>query len=95
MLRSVAIPVGVGKTFLPTTLDHIACRRKVSVHFERVDRLHRRLKARALINGSYDAELRKLIGVDLLDLRWPMLWQQGGPRELATIATRPGMSRTW
>jgi DNA replication protein DnaC len=30
-------PVGVGKTFLATALGHIACRRRISVHFERAD----------------------------------------------------------
>ena len=58
-------PVGVGKTFLATALGHIACRRRVSVHFERSDRLHKRLKA-ARLDASYDQEMRKLIGVDLL-----------------------------
>lgn len=58
-------PVGVGKTFLATALGHIACRRRISVHFERADRLHKRLKATRL-DASYDAEIRKLIGVDLL-----------------------------
>ncbi len=58
-------PVGVGKTFLATALGHIACRRRISVHFERGDRLHKRLKA-ARLDASYDAEMRKLIGVDLL-----------------------------
>ena len=58
-------PVGVGKTFLATSLGHIACRRRVTVHFERADRLHKRLKA-ARLDASYDTELRKLIGVDLL-----------------------------
>ncbi len=58
-------PVGVGKTFLATALGHIACRRRISVHFERADRLHKRLKA-ARLDASYDAEMRKLIGVDLL-----------------------------
>ena len=36
-------PVGVGKTFLATALGHIACRRRVTVHFERADRLLKRL----------------------------------------------------
>lgn len=58
-------PVGVGKTFLATALGHIACRRRISVHFERADRMHKRLKA-AHLDASYDAEMRKLIGVDLL-----------------------------
>ena len=34
-------PVGVGKTFLATALGHIACRRRVGVHFEQADRLHK------------------------------------------------------
>jgi DNA replication protein DnaC len=58
-------PVGVEKTFLATSLGHIACRRRVSVHFERADRLLKRLKA-ARLDASYDAEVRKLIGVELL-----------------------------
>jgi DNA replication protein DnaC len=58
-------PVGVGKTFLATALGHIACRRRIGVHFERADRLHKRLKASRL-DASYDQEMRKLIGVDLL-----------------------------
>jgi len=58
-------PVGVGKTFLATALGHIACRRRIGVHFERADKLHKRLKA-ARLDASYDAEMRKLIGVDLL-----------------------------
>ena len=41
-------PVGVGKTFLASALGHIACRRRFSVHFERADRLHKRLKATRL-----------------------------------------------
>jgi hypothetical protein len=48
-----------------TALGHIACRRHVSVHFERADRLHKRLKA-CRLDGTYEAEMRKLIGVDLL-----------------------------
>jgi len=58
-------PVGVGKTFMATALGHIACRRRISVHFERADKLHKRLKA-ARLDASYDQEMRKLIGVDLL-----------------------------
>src|ERR1700678_4119721 len=58
-------PVGVGKTFLATALGHIACRRRITVHFERADKLHKRLKA-ARLDASYDQEMRKLIGVDLL-----------------------------
>ena len=58
-------PVGVGKTFLATALGHIACRRRYRVHFERADELLERLKA-ARLDGSVEAELRKLIAVDLL-----------------------------
>jgi len=60
-------PVGVGKTFLASALGHIACRRRFSVHFERADRLHRRLKATRL-DASHEAEMRKLTRVDLLVL---------------------------
>ena len=41
-------PVGVGKTFLATALGHIACRRRIRVHFERADKMHKRLKAARL-----------------------------------------------
>lgn len=58
-------PVGVGKTFLATALGHIACRRRMSVHFERADKMHKRLKA-ARLDASFEAEMRKLVGVDLL-----------------------------
>jgi DNA replication protein DnaC len=60
-------PVGVGKTFLATALGHIAVRRRLSVHFERADRLHKRLAA-ARLDNSHDAEIRKLLRVDLLIL---------------------------
>jgi DNA replication protein DnaC len=58
-------PVGVGKTFLATALGHIACRKRVSVHFERSDRMLKRFRV-ARLDASYEAEMRKLIGVDLL-----------------------------
>lgn len=60
-------PVGVGKTFLATALGHAAVRRRYSVHFERTDTLLKRLKASRLDN-SHDAEVRKLLRVDLLIL---------------------------
>ena len=60
-------PVGVGKTFLATALGHIACRRRIGVHFERADKLHKRLRA-ARLDASYEVEMRKLIGVELLIL---------------------------
>jgi DNA replication protein DnaC len=65
MLQSVAVPVGVGKTFLATALGHAAVRRRFTVRFERGDRLLKRLRASRLDN-SHDAELHKLIRVDLL-----------------------------
>jgi DNA replication protein DnaC len=58
-------PVGVGKTFLATALGHAGIRRRFSVHFERCDRLLKRLRASRLDN-SHDAEMRKLLRVDLL-----------------------------
>jgi DNA replication protein DnaC len=58
-------PVGVGKTFLATALGHAAVRRRFSVHFERGDRMLKRLRASRLDN-SHDAEMRKLLRVDLL-----------------------------
>jgi DNA replication protein DnaC len=58
-------PVGVGKTFLATTLGHIAVRRGRSAHFERADVMLKRLKATRLDN-SHDAEVRKLLRVDVL-----------------------------
>jgi DNA replication protein DnaC len=58
-------PVGVGKTFLATALGHAAIRRRYSVHFERCDRLLKRLRASRLDN-SHEAEMRKLLRVDLL-----------------------------
>ncbi len=53
------------KTFLATALGHAAVRRRYSVHFERCDRMLRRLRASRLDN-SHDAEVRKLLRVDLL-----------------------------
>jgi DNA replication protein DnaC len=58
-------PVGVGKTFLATALGHIACRRRYRVHFERADKMFKRLKA-ARLDKSAEAEMRKLVSVDLL-----------------------------
>jgi DNA replication protein DnaC len=58
-------PVGVGKTFLVTALGHIAVRRKRSVHFERADHLFKRLRI-ARLDNSHDAEIRKLLRVDVL-----------------------------
>ena len=58
-------PVGVGKTFLATALGHAAVRRRHSVHFERCDRMLKRLRASRLDN-SPEVEIRKLLRVDLL-----------------------------
>ena len=58
-------PVGVGKTFLATALGHAAIRRRFTAHFERCDRLLKRLRASRLDN-SHDTEIRKLLRVDLL-----------------------------
>jgi DNA replication protein DnaC len=58
-------PVGVGKTFLAHALGHIACRRRCSVLAVRADQLLKTLK-HARLDNSHEAELRKLIGVDLL-----------------------------
>jgi DNA replication protein DnaC len=58
-------PVGVGKTFLAHALGHIACRRGASVLAVRTDQMLKTLK-HARLDNSYEAELRKLIAVDLL-----------------------------
>jgi len=58
-------PVGVGKTFLAHALGHIACRRGYSVHAVRSDAMLKTLR-HARLDNSYEAELRKLIAVDLL-----------------------------
>ena len=58
-------PVGVGKTFLAHALGHVACRRGHSVLAVRSDAMLKRLR-HARLDNSYEAELRKLIAVDLL-----------------------------
>jgi DNA replication protein DnaC len=60
-------PVGVGKTFIATALGHAAVRRRYSVVFQRADVLLKRLRVSRLDN-SHDAEMRKLLRVDLLIL---------------------------
>ena len=60
-------PVGTGKTFIATALGHAAVRRRATVHFERADRLLKRLKA-ARLDNSHDTEMRKLLRTDLLIL---------------------------
>jgi DNA replication protein DnaC len=58
-------PFGVGKTFLAHALGHLACRRGASVLALRADRMLKTLK-HARLDNSYEAELRKLLAVDLL-----------------------------
>jgi DNA replication protein DnaC len=60
-------PVGVGKTFLAHALGHIACRRGASVLAVRTDQMLKTLK-HARLDHSYEAELRKIVSVDLLML---------------------------
>ena len=65
--HNVAIvgPVGVGKSFLAHSLGHTACRRGSSVLALQADRMLKGLKQARLLS-NYEAELRKLIAVDLL-----------------------------
>jgi DNA replication protein DnaC len=58
-------PVGVGKTFLAHALGHTACRHGYSVLALRGDLMLKNLR-HARLDNSYEAELRKLIAVDLL-----------------------------
>jgi DNA replication protein DnaC len=58
-------PVGVGKSHLATALGHVACRRRASVLMVRADHMFKTLKASRL-DGTYDAELRRLIRLDVL-----------------------------
>ena len=60
-------PVGVGKTFLAHALGHIACRRGYSVLALTADRALKSLRQARLTN-SYEAELRRIISIDLLIL---------------------------
>ncbi|MGH3157988.1 MAG: ATP-binding protein, partial [Streptosporangiaceae bacterium] len=58
-------PAGVGKTHLATALDHIAIRRRRTVHMARADKLFKRLTA-ARLDNSLEAEYRRLAAVELL-----------------------------
>jgi len=60
-------PVGVGKTFLAHALGHVACRRGYSVLALSTDQMLKTLK-HARLDGTHEAELRKLLAVDLLIL---------------------------
>lgn len=65
--RHVAIvgQVGVGKTFIAHALGHLACRRGHSVLALRADLMLKTLR-HARLDNTVEAELRKLIAVDLL-----------------------------
>jgi DNA replication protein DnaC len=58
-------PVGVGKTFLAHALGNLASRRGHTVLAQRFDRLLKSLQ-HARLDGTHDAELRKLLTVDVL-----------------------------
>lgn len=60
-------PVGVGKTFLAHALGHVACRRGHTVLATQADQLLKTLR-HARLDNSHEAELRKLIAIDLLIL---------------------------
>lgn len=60
-------PVGVGKTHLAHALGHLGCTRRLRVLAVRADQLFKRLKA-ARLDHSHDAEIRRLVGIDLLIL---------------------------
>ena len=56
---------GVGKTFLAHALGHIACRRGASVRAVRADQMLKTLQ-HARLDRTYEAEMRKLLAVELL-----------------------------
>lgn len=58
-------PVGVGKTFIAHCIGHAACRRGYSVLVVSADRMLKTLK-HARLDNSHEAEMRKLVAVDLL-----------------------------
>lgn len=60
-------PVGVGKTFMANALAHIACRRGRGALMLRTETMLKELKASRL-DHSFDQEMRRLIGVELLVL---------------------------
>jgi DNA replication protein DnaC len=62
---AVVGPVGVGKSFLAHAIGHIACRRGLSVLAVAADKMLKTLK-HARLDNSHDAEMRKLVVVDLL-----------------------------
>lgn len=58
-------PSGVGKTFMACAVGHAACRRGYSVLLMRHDKLLKLLK-HARLDNTHDAELCKLLAVDVL-----------------------------
>jgi DNA replication protein DnaC len=64
---TIAGPVGVGKTFKAHALGHLACAAGHSVYAARTDHMLKNLR-HARLDGTHEAELRKLINVDLLIL---------------------------
>lgn len=58
-------PVGTGKTFLAHAIGHAASRRRNSVLMLSADRMLKTFK-HARLDNSHEAEMRKLIAVDLL-----------------------------
>lgn len=58
-------PVGVGKTFMANALGHLATQRRYSVRLIRADLLFKQLKL-ARLEQTYDREMRRLMGLDLL-----------------------------
>ena len=58
-------PVGVGKTFLASTLGHLACHAAFQVRFTRADALLRQLR-RSRLDNSRDALMAQLCSVDML-----------------------------
>ena len=62
---SIVGPVGVGKTFMAHALGHTACGHGYSVLAVRSEQMLKTLR-HARLDNSYEAELRRLISVDLL-----------------------------
>ena len=58
-------PVGVGKTFLAHAIGHIACRCRHSVITVSADTMLKNLR-HARLDHTYEAEMRRLLAVDLL-----------------------------
>ncbi|MGD0985020.1 MAG: ATP-binding protein [Acidimicrobiales bacterium] len=63
-----ACTVGIKRDAPTIALGHAAVRRRHIIYFERADQLFKRLKAASRLDNSDDAEMRKLLRVDLLIL---------------------------